>query len=214
MPDASEYIWLKQIEQGEHTRQEFKFRIDSSREIAKTLCAFANSEGGTLWIGVKDNRKIAGCNPEEEFHMIAGAARLYCVPEVKLTCIVLMLNGKQVLKCDVPVSQERPHYARIDEHKNRAFIRHNDFNAIAGRVIIKLIKQKLNPDKKPEVFRPDEMVLINVLKDNSECSVSKLSRLSGFPVWRIENLLVKFIRWELIKMHIHPQGITYSLVLD
>lgn len=214
MPDVTEHSWLKQIEQGESIHQEFKFRIDRSREIAQTLCAFANTVGGTLWVGVKDNGKISGCNPEEEFHMISGAARLYCFPEVKVHVTTLVLLGKQVLRCEVPVSERRPHFAKIDARKKLAFIRHHDFNAVAGRVILKLMKQALHPDKKPEVFKPYEIILLNVLKDNSHCSISKLARLTGFPIWRVENLLVRFIRWELVKINIQPQGITYELVSD
>lgn len=214
MPYIDDHNWLKQIQQGESIRQEFKFRIDSSREIAQTLCAFANTEGGTLWVGVKDNGKISGCNPEEEFYMISGAARLYCFPEVKVYFTTMILRGKQVLRCDVPVSVLRPHFAKIAEGKKQAFIRHRDFNAVAGRVILKLMKQELHPDIKPEVFKPYEVILLNVLKENSQSSISKLARLTGFPIWRVENLLVRFIRWELVKMNIQPQGITYELVSD
>ncbi|MDP4855713.1 MAG: ATP-binding protein, partial [Schleiferiaceae bacterium] len=53
---------------------EFKLRIDSQQKIAKTLVAFANGEGGRIAIGVRDNGSVAGCNVEEEFHMIEGAA--------------------------------------------------------------------------------------------------------------------------------------------
>ncbi len=46
---------LNKIKEGEHQTQDFKFRIDSSQKIAKTLSAFANTDGGSLLIGVKDN---------------------------------------------------------------------------------------------------------------------------------------------------------------
>ncbi|MCX7744677.1 MAG: ATP-binding protein [Flavobacteriales bacterium] len=212
MIDNSEKKWLKQIAQGENIQQEFKFRIDSSCEIAQTLCAFANTKGGIIWVGIKDNGKISGCNPDEEFHMIAGAARLYCFPEVKVNVTTLILQGKPVLRCEVPVSDLIPHFAKIDDRRNLAFIRHNDFNAVASRVIIKLMKQEMHPSKKPEVFKPYELILLNVLKGNSNCSISKLVRLTGFPLWRVENLLVRFIRWELVKINIQPQGIRYELV--
>ena len=55
---------LKFIEEGEHQQQDFKLRIDDSRKIAKTLVAFANTDGGRLLIGVKDNGTIAGVNVE------------------------------------------------------------------------------------------------------------------------------------------------------
>ena len=56
------------IEEGEHQQQDFKYRIDSSQKISKTLAAFANTDGGRLLIGVKDNGRIAGVDPQEEIH--------------------------------------------------------------------------------------------------------------------------------------------------
>jgi predicted HTH transcriptional regulator len=45
----------KLIAKGEHQQLDFKFEISDSRKIAKTLVAFANTNGGVLLIGVKDN---------------------------------------------------------------------------------------------------------------------------------------------------------------
>ena len=43
------------IEEGEHLQQDFKLRVDDPHKIAKTIAAFANSEGGRLLIGVRDS---------------------------------------------------------------------------------------------------------------------------------------------------------------
>ena len=58
------------IAEGEHQQQDFKFEISDARKIAKTLSAFANTDGGRLLIGVKDNGRIAGVRSEEEKYMI------------------------------------------------------------------------------------------------------------------------------------------------
>jgi predicted HTH transcriptional regulator len=71
------------IKLGENQQQDFKHTIEDQKKIARTLVAFANTEGGRLLIGVKDNGKVAGVNPEEEYHMIEGAAKLFCKPEIK-----------------------------------------------------------------------------------------------------------------------------------
>ena len=67
--DATSYIHSL-IAQGEHVEQDFKFEISDARKIARTLSAFANTQGGRLLIGVKDNGRIAGVRSEEEMYMI------------------------------------------------------------------------------------------------------------------------------------------------
>ena len=52
------------ISEGEHVHQDFKFEISDARKIAKSISAFANTEGGRLLVGVKDNGKIAGVRSE------------------------------------------------------------------------------------------------------------------------------------------------------
>ena len=58
------------VSEGEHCHQDFKFEISDARKIARSLSAFANTEGGRLLVGVKDNGKIAGIRSEEEIYMI------------------------------------------------------------------------------------------------------------------------------------------------
>lgn len=45
---------------------DFKFEISDSKKIARSLVAFANTDGGRLLIGVKDNGVISGIRSEEE----------------------------------------------------------------------------------------------------------------------------------------------------
>ena len=72
----SDYIH-RLISEGEHVHQDFKFEISDARKIAKSISAFANTEGGRLLVGVKDNGKIAGVRSEEEIYMIEAAAQRY-----------------------------------------------------------------------------------------------------------------------------------------
>jgi len=73
------------ISEGEHQMLDFKFEISDSRRIARSLAAFANTDGGRLLVGVKDNGAIAGVRSDEEIHMIQAAAEMYCQPKVEYT---------------------------------------------------------------------------------------------------------------------------------
>ena len=80
MTHPADYI-QRLISEGEHVHQDFKFEISDARKIAKSISAFANTEGGRLLVGVKDNGKIAGVRSEEEIYMNVIASRpSTCIP--------------------------------------------------------------------------------------------------------------------------------------
>ena len=79
MQTDTQYI-QKLASEGEHEHQDFKFEISDARKIARSLSAFANTGGGRLLVGIKDNGKIAGVRSEEEIYMIEAAASMYCQP--------------------------------------------------------------------------------------------------------------------------------------
>ena len=71
IPPDKEARYLRLIEEGESETIEFKstfkYDIEENRHnndlthlISKTVCAFLNSRGGTLFIGVEDNKNIIG----------------------------------------------------------------------------------------------------------------------------------------------------------
>ena len=106
----------KLIAEGEHQMLDFKFEVSDSKKIARSLVAFANTDGGRLLIGVKDNGAISGIRSEEEKHMIQTAAQMYCRPEVEYTAKEWNINGKTVLEVIIPKSKHHKHKA--PDHNN------------------------------------------------------------------------------------------------
>ena len=43
------------INEGEHQQQDFKYRVSDAMKLAKSVSAFANTDGGRLLIGVRDD---------------------------------------------------------------------------------------------------------------------------------------------------------------
>ncbi len=64
------------------------------RKNSQSLVAFANTNGGRLLIGVKDNGKVAGVRTEEEYYMIESAAKIYSNPPVSFTVKQWFTEGK------------------------------------------------------------------------------------------------------------------------
>lgn len=72
------------LKQKEGEKLDFKLKITSKEKIAKTLSALANSQGGFIVIGMSDNKKIIGIDPEEERYMIESANEEFCIPSVSM----------------------------------------------------------------------------------------------------------------------------------
>lgn len=199
------------IDQGEHVNQDFKFRIDDQRKIARTLCAFANTSGGRLLIGVKDNRKIVGCNPEEEFHMLEGAASMFCQPEIKITSKIWQEEFRLVLEASVEKSDNGPHKAKDDDGKWKPYIRINDKTTAVNKILEWVWVEQKRKTARPEHFGEDELQLLKAIGKFQPLTLSKLYRESKLPLRRVDRLLVLFICWDLVDIVFENDGIYYRL---
>ena len=201
------------INEGEHQHLDFKFRIDSNAKIAKTLVAFANTGGGKLLIGVKDNGKVTGIDPEEEYYMIEGAASLYCKPEVPFTAKVYETEGLLVLEIKVAPSKERPHFAKEQDGKYWAYVRQADQNFMASKVLIRYMRDKNPASKRKSLvsFGSSERALFDLLASERFITISKFSRRAKIPLSKAEKLLALFLKWEIIEWLANEKGIQYRL---
>jgi len=57
---------LKRIEQGESEQTEFKRQLGNVSDLGKEICAFANTDGGLLIIGVDDDGTIFGVDRDPD----------------------------------------------------------------------------------------------------------------------------------------------------
>ncbi|WP_417610039.1 helix-turn-helix domain-containing protein [Owenweeksia hongkongensis] len=211
---GTEFDLNRMIKEGEHQKQDFKFRIDSSQKIAKTLCAFANTDGGKLLIGVKDNGRLAGIDPEEEFYMIDGAANIYCKPAIEFYSTVYSAEDKLILEIDVPPSIDRPHFAKSEDQKWIAYVRQNDENFMANRVLLSYLRDKTPKSERKNLiaYGDHERMLFDYLSENEEISLSKFSKVAKIPIRKAEKTLALFIKWEIISWKATEAGIRFSLV--
>lgn len=166
------------IAEGEHQRLDFKFEISDSKKIARTLSAFANTDGGVLLIGVKDNGQIAGVRSEEEYYMIEAASEMYCKPKVLFTGKEWNVEGKVILEITVLPSQDKPHKSPNKEDAYCSFIRVDDENIVAPE-ILELAWAKMSSMKGThiKISKPVEK-LLKYLETNPYITVSKFRKIA------------------------------------
>lgn len=194
----TEYIHAL-IAEGEHVQQDFKFEISDARKIAKTLSAFANTLGGRLLIGVKDNGKIAGVRSDEEQYMVEAAARLYCTPQVDCEMRTYLAEGRSVLVATIAESRHKPVFAKNEHGQNLAYLRMADENILATPVHLCMWRQSANEQGELLAFTEREQLLLRLLEENGQLSLSKCCRLLRVSRRVVEHLLAKFVRYGVVE---------------
>ena len=202
---------LQMIGEGEHQRQDFKFCISDSRKIARSLVAFANSEGGSLLIGVKDNGHIVGVQSDEEYYMVESAARIYSRPPVAFTTRQWPAGGKTVLQVIVNPSPEKPHFAKDENGKWMAWVRHRDENRLAPRVLIDVWQRERQPSGVLVRLDESQKFLLEYLRKYDFITVSALARKGCLPYRKAEQLLADFIVIGILEPFFGENNILYKL---
>lgn len=188
------------ISQGEHQTLDFKYAINDMRKIAITLCAFSNTDGGKLLIGVKDNGAIAGSKLEEDIYMIEMAARTYCRPPVDFKEQGWKAGDRYVLEITVDQCFQRPCMAQDSEGRWAAFIRSEDQNYLAPSALLQYWKLEERTSNEKYFHTETEQKLQAALQNEEGLSVSHLTRMTGIPHRKVNALLAKLMRWELVIM--------------
>ena len=201
------------IAQGEHQQQDFKYEISDARKIARTLSAFANTDGGRLLIGVKDNGKIAGVRSDEEIYMVEAAAAMHCVPPVECHMTIHRVEGHNVVIAEVEPSAERPVRARLDDDSLCAFMRIADENIVASPVQMALWREESRDGGKLLPFTEREHALLQLLANAPEpLTLNRFSRLGRLPRHRAVKLLAQFIRFGLVEQQFVCHTFVYVAV--
>ena len=214
---------LRMIEEGEHQHQDFKLRVDDAEKIAKTLSAFANTDGGRLLIGVRDSGEVAGCRVEEEFHMIQCAAEVHCHPPVAFESQVWKHGYMSVLEIKVPRSPQRPHFIERRESvpgggrpgdRWQAFLRKDDKIHKASPVMIKVWQYEMRMDRSE--FRYDEYVgrLFKRWRDGHQLRFPQVARTARMEFEEAEDLLALLTVWGIVEGSYGKQGYRYGLASE
>ena len=206
----SNYI-QKLIKEGEHQMLDFKFEISDSKKIARTLVAFANTDGGRLLIGVKDNGNISGIRSEEEKYMIQTAAESFCQPEVKFEAKEWNVNGKTVLEVIVPKSNYHKHRAPDHNNSYKIYTRVKDQNILADPILLKIWKYRNNKQNIRVTFSDAEMFLLKYLNENEKITIKEFVQKSEINRREAERILVNFTLINMIKYEITEKELIFSL---
>jgi len=205
--DDKRYL-LSLIREGEHQQQDFKYRVADACKLAKSVSAFANTDGGRLLIGVRDDGNLSGVRSEEEIYMMHQAAYKYCKPEASIKFDTYHAEGRTIVVATVPPSSKRPVCAQDEEGRMRAYIRINDENIVASPVHLALWRESQKPQGAMITYNDEIRRLLEVM--HGQQTLNQIVRLSKLPRHKIITLMARLIRFGTLRWDYVNQQFLFS----
>lgn len=196
-----DYLDVKNLAQtGEGTYLEFKRTIPSAYKIAREIAAFANTKGGTVLIGVDDDKSLVGVlgYQEEEF-LLSKAARELCQPAVDIAIEIVHFGDRDLLVIKVPEAPQKPVYVKGDK-EDTVFMRERDQNKVASKELIEIIKNRNSDEGITFEYGPKEQKLFRYLNEYGEITVEKFAQLVDVPRAKASATLVNLVSADILNL--------------
>jgi len=207
--DDRRYL-LSLISEGEHQQQDFKYRVSDAQKLAKSVSAFANTDGGRLLIGVRDDGNLSGVRSEEEIYMMHQAAYRYCQPEASIKFDTYHVDGRTIVIATIPPSDRRPICAISEDGRKRAFIRIADENIVASPVHLAIWREAQNPKGAMMTYTDTVRKILDVLQE--QClPLNLIVRRSNISRYKVITLLARLVRFHVVQWEYTGQQFLFSL---
>lgn len=189
------------IQRGEGTFLEFKKTIPSSEKIAREIAAFANTKGGTILVGVDDNKKITGISSYfEEEYLLMEAAQKCCVPSVPLKIELVHTEFCDVMIVKVQEAEKKPIYNK-NKKKRLVYIRKKDESVLASDEQTEILKQTYSENGVTFEYGKNEQMLFRYLNEYGEITVSKFAQIINVTTYRASKILVNLVSAGVLKLY-------------
>jgi len=202
---------LKMLIKGEDEILDFKQTISSASKIAKTMCSFANHKGGTLLVGIRDNKTVAGIRTEDEKYMLDLAASFYCKPEIKIDIEEWEIDGKLVIECRVHEGTHKPYYSKDEAGKWWAYIRVKDKSLLASKIVVDVLHRQNEKDGTIFEYSSKEKALLDYLNKYERITLKQYTKMLNLSRFRASKILVNLISTGILRSHTHEKTEFYTL---
>ena len=185
------------IDEGEHQRQDFKYKVADAAKLAKSVSAFANTDGGRLLVGVRDDGHLSGVRSEEETYMLQRAASDYCRPAADIAFETFVAEGRTIVVATVPEAGRKPVRALCDDGRWRAYIRVADENIVASPVHLRLWRDEQATGGLLISIGDEERQVMHALGEPQGLTLKQVVKTSGVSYHRTVAILARLVRFGL-----------------
>lgn len=196
-----------EVEKGEGLHIEFKRKLPEWDKLLREVIAFANTQGGTIFIGVADHGEIFGTkDPTEIEEALRLNLPLYCRPLPTFRIETIPLNRKRAVVCvHVPPGNQKPYLAlkTPESSKGTALIRIADSSTIASQEVYEMLKYEGKERNMRVEYGDKEKLLMQYLNEHPFITVEEYSKVAGIPRHIASRTLVHLVKANVL--HIQAQ---------
>jgi len=129
-----------------HESEVLELKREYTPDIKKEIVAFANTDGGEIYVGISDDGIVSGlAHPEKVLLQITSAIRDGIKPDLTMftNCSIKNINGKKVILISVTRGTARPYYLSDKGLKpSGVYVRHaTASNPSSDEAIRRMIKE-------------------------------------------------------------------------
>jgi predicted HTH transcriptional regulator len=201
------------VNEGEHQELEFKRKANHPDRIVRELVAFANTDGGTLLIGVDDDGEIYGTKtPEGDLHALEQALEQFVWPKIRIQSAFVRINvRRKVLVIKVKPARRKPHFLK-EEGKKVAYVRLKDMSMRASREMTEILRPYRRGVK--IAFGEREKRILQHLNETESITLPEAQKVLSGSKRKTAGLLIQLVRAGLLNIEPTEKEDLYSLATD
>ena len=207
------------VRKGEGRYLEFKLKTTHPEKIIREIVAFANTDGGTLLIGVADDKTVPGLKyADEDEYLLVRAINKFCFPPISYAIERIPLpNERDVLLLRIPRSPTRPHYIipdLNDPENKKAYIRVADKSVQASKEMREILKGERSERNVRFTYGDKERALMHHLDEHKTITVDLFAAMAGIPRKIASRTLVLLVLANVLEVHPDEMVDKYTTRLD
>lgn len=198
------------LAEGEGPRVEYKRTLPGDARAARPLCAFANSRGGLLLVGVTDTGGVHGLHhPEEVARHLVLLARTLVDPPLAIEARVVELDGPRIVAVRVLPSPSRPHSLPGPRGTRLVLVRAGAANRAADGPTLAAMKRGAGARARPSQLAPLELAALMWVKrsghaadrPSGDATAARLAKARNIGIDRARRVLTRLETLGLVVGH-------------
>lgn len=202
------------VSKGEGQLLEFKLKASFPEKIVKEMVAFANTDGGQLFVGVNDDGKISGLKfAEEDKFVIDKAIKTHIKPGIKFEFESIPISRKRtVLHYKVFENKKKPsYYLENPTKRGKAYVRLNDKSIQASREMVQILKRSKLKKSFPVRLGEKEQLLFQHIEKHGKTTLLEFTEIAGLSRYKASQILIGLVVSNILKIEIGEKSDYFSM---